>query len=456
MTRAPRGSSTPDPGAASAPRIGIWPVDADPAVTNLAGRQVWHFADDRPVVVETTNGAIPAGDARIAHLGIRRNAAGRPYPARFAYCPETGAELRPAGPAPDPDCLDIDGETATEIALPGGVPALVRAGRPAGLYLLQENLGVIEAWNGESFSAMGRLPQAGIAGSAATGPHGLAYTANDALVVVPLPQLGTELLHSQARSVGLSFVSSPFWSGADVLAIGTRADRMVLCRWVGGALAEQDLAAPAPDAKRFGGPWANRLGDVFWICADGFIACRPGIGEARFTSWPAGFHALPWLAPWRDRADVHHQLGLLGGRYHVAALDSSAGLHRFDGPHCAAGGVTYAGAERFDVPWQAPAEALNLGPHAGTLLVPLLAMARDAILLAIDIPGPRARFLQGEDLAAPVTGHVLHHAHGVGLRRLPVSLEVSHIADAGALIHDRVLYLWSRSERRCHAMRLRA
>lgn len=453
---APCDPMRPVPEAASDRRVGIWPVDPDPAVTNLPDRQFWHLAHDRPVRVEVAGIPIPADDVRIPHLGIRRNAAGRAYPARFARCPETGAALGPAGPAPDPGCLDVDPETATEIALPGGVPALLRAGRPAGLYVLQENLGALEAWDGRTFSAMGRLPPAGVAASPAAGPRGLAYAGREALVVVPLPQLGPDLLHRQAGSPGLSFVSAPAWIGPDVLAIGAREGRMVLCRWAEGTLIEQDLAPLAPDAGRFGGPWANRLGDAVWTYADGFVACRSGARDAHVTRWPAGFRAIPSLEPWRDRADVRHQIGMLDGRYHVAALESGAALHRLDGPHCAAGDATYAGAERFDVPWQAPAEALNLGPHAGSLLVPLLAMPRDTVLLALDIPGPRAGFLRGEDLAAPARGHVLHHAHGAGLRRLPVSLEVTRLRDAGALLHDGALYLWSRSARRCHALRLRA
>ena len=456
MTPAPGDTTPPVPAAASGRRVGIWPIDPDPAVTNLAGRQLWHFAHDRPIRVETAGIAIPADDARIAHLGIRRNAAGRAYPARFARCPETGAALGPAGPAPDPACLDIDPETASEIALPGGVPMLFRAGLPAGLYVLQENLGALEAWDGRRFSAMGRLPPAGTAASPAAGPRGVAWAAREALVVVPLPQLGPDLVHREVRAPGLSFVSAPAWIGADVLALGAREGRMVLCRWADDTLAEGDLGPRAPDAETFGGPWANRLGDVVWTCADGFVACRSGARDAHVARWPAGFAAIPALAPWRDRADVHHQVGMLDGRYHVAALDAGTALHRLDGPHCAAGGVSYCGPERFDVPWQAPAEALNLGAHAGNLLVPLLAMPRDTVLLALDIPGPRAGFLQGDDLDAPARGHVLHHAHGVGLRRLPVSLEVSRLRDAGALLHDGALHLWSRSEGRCHALRLRA
>lgn len=456
MMPTPRDTSRPVPKPAPDRRVGIWPIDPDPAVTRLADRQFWHLADDRPVAAESAGLSIPADDVRIAHLGIRRNAAGLAYPASFAHCPETGARLGDVGPAPDPECLDIDPETATEIALPGGVPALFRAGLPAGLYLLQENLGVLEAWDGRMFSAMGRLPPAGIAPSPTAGPHGVAYATGEASVAVPLPQLGPDLAHREARSPGLSFVSSPSWIGADVLAIGARESRMVLCRRADGDLIEQDLGPLAPDAKTFGGPWANRLGDAFWTCAEGFIACRSGARDAHVTRWPEGFRAIPALEPWRDRADVHHQIGLLDGRYHMAALDPGTALHRLDGPHCAAGGVTYAGSERFDVPWQAPAEALNLGTHAGDLLVPLLAMARDTVLLAVDIPRPRAGFLRGEDLAAPARGQVLHHAHGVGLRRLPVSLEVSRLRDAGALLHDGALYLWSRSARRCHALRLRA
>ena len=441
--------------AAPDDRLGIWPIDPDPALTNVAGRQIWHLADDRAVVVEVAGLPLPADDPRIAHLGVRYNAAGRPYPAAFVRCPETGTALGPAGPIPDPAILDIDAETATEIALPGGVPALVRAGRPAAIVLFQQNLGLLEAWDGRTFHSLGRLPPAGIPGSPASSPGGFAYTAQDGVVVVPMPQLGLEPAYAEARSPGLSLLSAPCLRGLDPVAIGARDGRLVLCRWAEGNLSEQDIGQTASDDERFGGAWTNRLGDAFWTGTNGFVACPSGGGEGRFTPWPEGFAAIPALAPWRDRADVHHQIGMRDGRYHVVALDADTVLHRLDGPHLAAGGVTYAGGERFDVPWRAPAETLNLGIHTGNLLVPLLAMARDTVLLALDIPGPRAGFLRGDTLAAPVTGHVLHHAHGVGLRRLPVSLEVSRLRDPGALLHDGALHLWSRSARRCHALRLR-
>ncbi len=441
---------------ASDRRVGVWPIDPDPAATNLVDRQIWHFADDRAVVVETAGSRIPADDARLADLGIGRNAAGRAYPAAFARCPETGVPLARVGPAPDPEILDIDVESAREITRAGGVPALLRAGRPAQLYVLQPNIGALEAWDGLRFCVRGRLPPGDGAAAPATGPHGLAYVVGDALVVMPLPQIGPDLARREARSHGLSFVSPPCWDGADVLAIGARAGRMVLCRWSDGALAERDLGPLAPDAGPLGGPRTNRLGDAFWSGAAGFVTCRSGSRDARFTAWPEGFRAIPTLEPWLDRADVHHQIGTLGGRYHIAAFEAGAAPRRLDGPHLAAGGATYAGPERFEVPWGPPTEGLNLGAHAGDLLVPLLAMARDTVLLALDIAGPRAGFLRGEDLDAPVTGQVLHHAHGVGLRRLPVSLAVSRLSDAGALLHDGALYLWSGGERRCHALRLRA
>lgn len=456
MTAVPHDAARRMPEAGPEARLGIWPIDPDPGLTNLAGRQHWHLADDRAVVVEVAGMPIPEDDPRIAHLGIRRNSKGRPYPAAFARCPETGAPLGPTGPIPDPSILDIDAETATEVALPGGIPAPIRAGRPAALVLFQENLGLLEAWDGRAFHGLGRLPPVGIPGSQATAPGGFAYTAQDGLVVVPLPQLGPGLACMEARSPGLTVLSAPCWSGLDPVAIGERDGRLVLCRWAEGRLAEQDLGQAAPDDGKIGGPWTNRLGDASWTGTTGFVTCPSGGGRGRFVPWPEGFAAIPALTPWRDRADVHHQLGMREGRYLVAALEAGTGLHRLDGPHLAAGGVSYAGAERFDVPWQASAEVLTLGIHAGNLLVPLLAMARDTVLLALDIAGPRGGFLRGDDLAAPVAGHVLHHAHGVGLRRLPVSLEVSRLRDAGALLHDGALYLWSRSARRCHALRLRA
>ena len=445
----------PSPLARAAPE-GVWPIDPDPRVTSLAGRQHWRFRAGRPVAAEVAGVAIPADDARIAHLGIRRDRQGRPFPAAFAHSPETGAPLGPPVPALAPEILDIDLESATEVPLPSGVPALVRAGHPAALYLFQENLGAFEEWDGRNFVGLGRLPPHPVGSGITAGRRGIAYTTAAVLVSVRLPQLTQSLVHTEVRVPGLRFLSAPSRQSGSLLALGERGGRLVLCRKDADstALDLRDLGCTAPDAD-FAGPWTNRLGDTFWTGPDGFVACRTLGDETAVTSWPAGFAPIIAQAPWRDRADLHHQLGMLEGRYHLAALASDPALHQLDGPHLAAGPCTYSGAERFDVPWQAAEEALNLGAHAGNLLVPLLALARDTILLALDIPGPRGGFLRGESLPAPVTGHVLHHAHGAGLRRLPVGLGVSRIGDARALLHDGVLYLWSRSACRCHALRLR-
>ncbi|SFL88247.1 hypothetical protein SAMN05192568_101332 [Methylobacterium pseudosasicola] len=446
----------PSPLARAAPE-GFWPIDPDPRVTSLAGRQHWRFRAGRPVAAEVAGLAILAEDPRIAHLGIRRDRQGRPFPAAFACSPETGAPLGPPVPAPAPEILDIDLESATEVPLPSGVPALVRAGHPAALYLFQENLGAFEGWDGHRFVGLGRLPPDPVGSGLTPGRRGIAYATTEALVSMSLPQLGPRLVRAEARAPGLRFLSAPCWRRGDLFVLGERGRRLILCRKdaESNALDLRDLGRPAPGAD-FAGPWTNRLGDCVWTGPDGFVACRTLGDETRVTPWPAGFEPVIAQAPWGDRADLRHQLGMRDGRYHLAALASDPALNRLDGPHLAAGPGTYSGAERFDVPWQTAEEVLNLGAHAGNLLVPLLALARDTILLALDIPGPRGGFLRGESLPAPVTGHVLHHAHGAGLRRLPLGLAVSRIGDARALLHDRVLYLWSRAEGRCHALRLRA
>jgi hypothetical protein len=445
----------PTPLAQAAPE-GIWPIDPDPRVTDLPGRQLWCFEDGRPRSVEVAGTLVPATDARIAYLGIRRDKQGRPFPAAFARSPETGTALGPPVPIPAPDILDIDLDSVAEVPLPSGVPALIRAGHPAALYLFQENLGAFAEWDGRRFVDHDRLPPHPVGTGITAGRRGIAYATADVLVSVSLPQLGRGLAHTEARAEGLRFLSAPCWRESDLLVLGERDGRLVLCRRADDSnlLHLRDLGRAAPDTD-FAGPWLNRLGDAVWTGPDGFVACRTLGDETTVTPWPTGFTPVIAQAPWRDRADVQHQLGMAESRYHVAALTSDPHLHRLDGPHLAAGPCTYSGAERFDVPWQAAEEALNLGAHAGNLLVPRLAMARDTILLALDIPGPRGGFLRGESLPAPVTGHVLHHAHGASLRRLPVGLAVSRIGDARALLHDGVLYLWSRSECRCYALRLR-
>lgn len=446
----------PSPLAHAAPE-GIWPIDPDPRVTDLPGRQRWTFGGGRARAAEVAGTLVPATDARIAYLGIRRDGQGRPFPAAFAHSPETGAALGPPVPLPAPDILDIDLDSLADVPLPSGVPALIRAGHPAALYLFQENLGAFAEWDGRNFVGHERLPPHPVGTGITASRRGIAYATAEMLVGVRLPQLGRGLVHTETRAAGLRFLSAPCWRGGDLLVLGERGGRLVLCRLAAesDALDLRDLGRAAPDAD-FAGPWMNRLGDAVWTGPDGFVACRTLGDETTATPWPGGFTPVIAQAPWRDRADLYHQLGMAEGRYHVAALAPDPDLHRLDGPHLAAGPCTYSGAERFDVPWQATEEVLNLGTHAGNLLVPRLSMARDTILLALDIPGPRGGFLRGERLPAPVTGHVLHHAHGAGLRRLPVGLAVSRIGDARALLHDGVLYLWSRSECRCHALRLRA
>ncbi|MBE7202035.1 MAG: hypothetical protein INR70_30100, partial [Parafilimonas terrae] len=339
-------------------------------------------------------------------------------------------------PRPDPAQLDADRDSLVAVPLPSGSPTLFRAGRPSGLYLFQDNLGALEAWTGDAFATLGRLPASAAGSTLATGPEGLAYATADALISVRLPQLGPRLDHAVARGPGLRFLSVPCWRGADLLAWAARDGRLVLCRSTvaSGTLDLFDTGRPAPGGG-LAGPWMNRLGDAVWTGPDGSVACRSGDSEVAFAPWPKGFAPILARAPWRDRADLHHQLGMVGGRYHVAAVSPDAVPRLLDGPHLAAGTVTYCEHACFAVPWQPPSETLNLGVHAGSLLVPLLAMPCDTVLLAVALHGPRGDVLRGAPLSAPATGHVLHHAHGAGLRRLPVSLEISALDDAGALLH---------------------
>lgn len=441
----------------TSPIDGIWPIDPDPRVTNLRGRQLWHLRDGSPVGAEVAGHRIGADDARIACLGIRRDSCGRPHPAGFAYAPATGERLDAPGPLPDPAVLDVDADSLRDVPLPGGRPILFRAGWPAALHLFQDNLGVLEAWTGRAFTTLGRLPARPLGSALTTGPDGVAYTTADALVLVPLPQLGPHLDLAEARPPGLRFLSAPGWRGAELRALAERDGRLILCRGRAGSVALDLLETGHPaSGGHFSGPWTNRLGDALWTGLDGFIACPAESDAIAFTPWPESFSPITAQAPWRDGADMHHQLGIAEGRYHLVALTRTPVLHRLDGPRLTAGPVTYWGAERFTVPWLAASEALNLGVHAGSLLVPLLAMARDTLLLAVAVDGPRGEFLRGAPLDTPTTGHVLHHAHGAGLRRLPVTLDVSAIGDAGALLHDGHLYLWSRASGRCHALRLGA
>lgn len=434
---------------------GIWPVDPDPHLTGLAGRQLWYFRDGTPVAAEVAGIRIDTDDARIVQLGIRRDGRAHPYPALFAHAPETGEPLRSPAEAETPTPLDIDRDSHSERPLPSGVPVLARAGRPAGLYLFQENLGTLDVWDGRTFVPLGRMPAATSGSHLAAAAAGIAYTTADALVSAPLPQVGPQLAFGRANLPRLRFLSAPCWHGAELRALAERDGRLVLCRGTiaSDALALQDLGQPS-SGDRFSGPWINRLGDGFWTGHGGFVVNRAD-DQAAFVGWPSGFVPIAAQNPWQDYAERHHQLGMLEGGYHLAALASDPAIRRLDGPRLAAGHVAYWGTDRFDLPWQAPAETLSLGPHAGALLVPLLALPRDTILLALPIAGPRAGFLRGASLPEPVTGHVLHHAHGAGLHGLPISLDVSALGDAQALLHDGALLLWTRSGRRCHALRVR-
>ncbi|MFD0934373.1 hypothetical protein ACFQ12_04130, partial [Methylobacterium trifolii] len=170
---------------------GIWPIDPDPAITNLSARQLWSFAEDGARSVETAGARLSAEDARLPFLGIRRDARGRAYPAAFAFCPETGVGLPPpCAPSDEPETLEIDPDRSEEIALTEGVPFLFHAGRPDSPYLFQENLGALEWWDpaGRAWIAMGRLPPVGLPAwshALAATPDGLAFATGDALVVVP-------------------------------------------------------------------------------------------------------------------------------------------------------------------------------------------------------------------------------------------------------------------------------
>lgn len=442
---------------------GVWPIDPDPAATNLAARQLWRFSDSRVEAVEAAGTVLSPGDPRLSFLGIRRSPEGRIYPARFAYDPVTGAPLPRDAPVPAGDTLVVEPDSATDLALPGGVPRLVRAGRPDALYVFQENLGLLEWWDeAAGWSALARLPVPDLdpaAHALAAGPEGIAYATRDALVTVPLPQIATPGQHARAARDGLRFLAAPARVGDRLAAPAEDAGGLALAAVpvragrAAGPLEVVPLGAslPGPVAA----PVANRLGDALWPAAGGFLA-QPADGSApRFTPWPDGFSPILAQAPWRDRAGGFHQLGMREGRYRYAALGAGGLSPPLDGPHCAAGAVSYSAGERFDTPWEAPAEALTLGAYAGSLLVPLLALPRDTILLALRLEGSTAEAIRGLALPRPVTGYVLHHAHGAGLTRLPASLEVRTIRDAGAVLGGGALHLYSRADQSCRRLAVR-
>ena len=69
--------AAPEQDTAERGAIDLWPIDPDPGLTSLADRQFWQFNDGAPVSVEVAGIRIDAGDARIADLGIRRDARAR-------------------------------------------------------------------------------------------------------------------------------------------------------------------------------------------------------------------------------------------------------------------------------------------------------------------------------------------------------------------------------------------
>ncbi len=439
---------------------GIWPIDPDPAVTNLAARQHWRFAEGRLAAVEVAGLTLSADDPRLAFLGLRRGAGG-PYPARFRHDPLTGAALAPDAPEPAGDILAVEADSAADLPLPAGVPALFRAGRPAMLCVFQENLGLLEWRAPEGWIPLGRLPPADLppgAHALAAGPEGFAYATRDALVTVALPQLGAGLGHAALGRPDLRFLAGPARIGDRLAAPGLAAGEPVLAEApvrAGEGVGPLALAPLPALPGLVAAPVLNRLGDAFWPAEAGFLIRTADGAPPRFLPWPAGFAPILAQSPYRDRSGILHQLGLRAGRYHYAALAPGDLLHGLDGPHCAAGGVSYAAGERFDPPWDAPAEALTLGAYAGSLLVPLLALPRDTLLLALRLESPTAEAIRGLPFPRPLTGYVLHHAHGAGLTRLPASLEVGSLADARACLGGGRLHLYSRRERRGRSFAVR-
>ncbi|MGU3540505.1 hypothetical protein [Methylobacterium sp. A54F] len=454
----------------------IWPIDPEPSVTNLSGRQFWRFEGGIAREVRIGDHRLAASDGRIAFLGVRRDPENRAYPAGFSHCPRTGRPLSEpllgtdtfgwpyAGPGARPDgrTLHLDKDGLREVPLSRGLPALFAAGRPSALYLHGETLGSLEWFDALAgrWASLGRLPPADLpphAHALVAGPDGLAFAGRDALVTVPLPQIGTNLAAARHALPGLRFLSAPAWRAGCLVLPAARAGRLLLARLrLRGAEAEGPLTvtdlgpldAPAP----FAAPFANGVEDLLFVGASAVVIARADTDEAVRVPWPEGFAPILAQRPFRDGRDVHHQLGLAAGRYHYAALVPGMPLRALDGPHLSAGGVTYAGADRHAVPWEAPAESLTLGRYAGHLLVPLLGLARDTILMAVRPAEGAAAFLRGEPLRAPVLAHILHHAHGGGLHDLDLALAVSSLHDASAFPMGRALYLCSRAEGRCFGM----
>lgn len=367
-----------------------WRVDADRNAN--VGEQVW--IEDGTVFKTVRYGAktLAAGSRDAVLLGGRSCpvcAKSQPVlPGNFLFCPDCGGLTQPCVSAEDgPRChwpsfsasgwahsdLSIAGlEDRQDLSLPAGKWGFAVAGTPPLLLAYDHEHGLVLRYDGEDWHGIGRGAASGLV------PWQRALIAAPSGFFFP------------TETEGLGFVAAPFVEGVRTLVSGSGTvlggpglykDAAVLPVLVGGALrlvgcaldrspaADSEAwfewpveatAAPAPDI-RFGAPYTNNAGDLFWSAKDGYLALAPkGEGaSAVFRSWRADFRALPAARPLRSRYGGVSQLGQIlaadgafdGYGFHEVTFNAARQqVKPADGPHLSYGEGTFRGDKRYDDP----------------------------------------------------------------------------------------------------------
>ena len=365
--------------------------------------------------VLTAEGVGTTGAAGIGRelLDLRADPQGRLWPAAFDRQPMTGEALAPA-----PRLILTNGRSLGETGLPHlspigeldpgsrqsetippGAQIFAAGGTPPRLVAVDASAGKAwwkAPWSGK-WTSIGRVPPGpllpthalGLAGTA----EGVFFAAEKTLIHLLADQQPACL----AIPLEGTPVAAPAAVGA-VLALALRDSQglALLIRMPGGEIRTVRVAA-ADESWRDEGALGAASTDgetAFWVGQRGFLALEDALEApaAFWRPWPAKVEGLPFLRPYlaangrfwamcRELVDGGTPGPALACGMTVAGARDKRSLL---GPHLSVGMRTYREHDRYDAPWDDPAETVKLGAdYSDRWMLPLLRLGNGSTVVAL-------------------------------------------------------------------------
>jgi hypothetical protein len=474
-----------------------WPIGAVSVGAYTTQEQTWCEDDKVFTLVRCGDKTYAAASREAKLLGARHCTnpecnTEAVLPGTFLYCPDCGRETQlcerggplwhwPAGEAtgwPEYPNLSISGlKDRRTFDIDGGKWGLLVAGDPAVLMAYDHQHGRILRYDGaKTWEKIADGSPSGLAAwqrALIASPQGFFYATDErgmGFVSVPFVK-GTALAVSEATLGPSKPVGGPgLFKDANVY-MPTFADGTL--RLEGCPQNVSPVRNPAvwfkvaiqngADAKqaKFGAPYVNVAGDIFWSSAAGWIALSrndiDGI-RARYYPWRSDFRALPAARPFRSRRDGDvWQLGQILSddgipgyyAYHLVSFgNASQQVVQINSPHLSFGQGTFNGDKRYEDPRQGAVIDYNPTNDNG-LYIPLSVFGDgEATRYLVAVVDDRKQF---KDLLQESGLHAVQKAQLLLLGRLQSSMvdlqngvDVESAYHLSTTVYDGRLFLYAK------------